>query len=66
MHRCQYSCLDLSTVEPPFRDTHGTPEWRLGWGLLIINQQINFFFYSALESFALLISSNYIMYKNHD
>ena len=36
-----------------------SPEWKLGWGLLINNQQIKYiFFYSVSESAAVIISSS--------
>ena len=41
-----------------------SPEKRLGWGLLIVNQQRKYIFYpSALESTAVIISSSWMFKK---
>ena len=41
-----------------------SPEWRLGWGLLLINLQIEYFFFKSAFEFAVVnICSSRIMHK---
>ena len=39
------------------------PEWRLGWGLLIINQQIKYVSLTLPRNLSVIISRSLIMYK---